>query len=72
MKTSMFNNAVQLGSTFTYATNPTILAVGFSKHESVGGSVDNFKLEVDAIPEPSSALLGLLGISFLLSRRRPR
>lgn len=71
-KTSMFNNAVQLGSTFTYATNPTILAVGFSKHESVGGSVDNFKLEVDAIPEPSSALLGLLGISFLLSRRRPR
>jgi hypothetical protein len=70
-KTSMFNNAVQLGSTFTYATNPTILAVGFSKHESVGGSIDNFKLQVEPIPEPSSVLMGLLGLSFLLPRRRP-
>ncbi|MEX1116622.1 MAG: hypothetical protein WEB53_15360 [Akkermansiaceae bacterium] len=70
-KTSMFNGATQLGSTFTYAANPTILGVGFSKHESVSGSIDNFKLQVEPIPEPSSLLLGLFGLTFLLPRRRP-
>lgn len=68
--TSMFTDATQRGSTYTYTTNPSIQAVGFSKGDLVGGSVDNFKLQVEAIPEPSSVLLGLLGISFLTSRRR--
>jgi hypothetical protein len=61
----------QLGSTFVYTTNPTINAVGFTKGDLVSGSVDNFKLEVQAVPEPSVMALGLLGgLGLLMLRRR--
>jgi len=52
---------VQVGSTYTYATNPTILGVGFSKGDLIAGSVSGFSLEVEVVPEPSSLALAGLG-----------
>jgi hypothetical protein len=75
-KTSLFitpsgGSEIQIGSTFAYAANPTIAAVGFSKGQNFAGAVDNFKLEAQVVPEPSAMALGLLGgAALLLARRR--
>lgn len=61
---------LQIG-TFAYASNPTILGVGFSKGHDVGGLVDNFRLEVAVVPEPTVLSLGVLGgLTLLLASRR--
>jgi hypothetical protein len=46
----------------------TIRFVGFSSEVNTAGQIDNFSLSI--IPEPSSALLGALGMLCLLRRRR--
>jgi hypothetical protein len=66
-KTAMYQGGVQIGSTFTYTTNPTITRVGFVSDGS-GGQVSAFQLT--AVPEPTAALLGTLGMLALLRRRR--
>jgi hypothetical protein len=43
-KTAMYQGGVQIGSTFTYATNPTITYVGFVAEGPAVGSVSAFKL----------------------------
>lgn len=63
-------NETQLGATYTYAVNPTINAVGFTKGDLVNGSVSHFRLEV--IPEPSAASLLALGALALGYGRRRR
>ncbi len=54
--------------TETYGTNPTIGYVGFGRENGNTSAIDNFSLTV--VPEPSSALLGGLGLIALLRRRR--
>jgi hypothetical protein len=53
-----------------YANLSTMTHVGFSHRTSVG-SVDNFSLTSQAVPEPTAAaLLGLAGLVLIQSRRR--
>jgi hypothetical protein len=59
--TSMYQGGTQMDSTFTYTTNPTITRVGFVSEGTAVGSVSAFQLT--AVPEPTAALLGTLGIS---------
>ena len=66
--TSMYQGGTQMGSTFTYTTNPTITRVGFVSEGTAVGSVSAFQLT--AVPEPTAALLGTLGMLALLRRRR--
>jgi hypothetical protein len=75
-KTSFFVTSANLNSgnellagSFTYTTNPSINAVGFTKGQSVGGLIDNFSLEVEAIPEPSAALFGALSLTVVVALR---
>lgn len=68
---AMFQGDTQIGSTYTYATNPTINWVGFVSDGASSGSVSAFELTV--VPEPSTwALLamGLMTILFFRCRRR--
>jgi hypothetical protein len=67
-KTAMYQGGIQIGSTFTYTTNPTINWVGFVAEGPAVGSVSAFQLT--AVPEPTAALLGTLGMLALLRRRR--
>ena len=66
-------NGGQMGSTFTYATNPTIGAVGITQ-TGIGAPAnaqwDMLALTATAVPEPSAlALLGL-GLAGLFALRR--
>ena len=64
------SSPTQLGSTFTYTTNPTISHVGFGGRGNAVGTVSSFSLV--AVPEPTSALAGiLLGAGLLRRKRRP-
>lgn len=54
--------------TATFGTNPTINYVGFGRENGNTSAIDNFSLT--AVPEPSAALLGGLGMLALLRRRR--
>ncbi len=71
-----FMNDVQQGITQTLGTSATVATaltgIGFSRDRiasgSTGGVVDN--LSLDVVPEPSSALLGVLGLLGILHRRR--
>jgi len=69
-KTSFFEDGLQVGSTFTYSTNPTLTAVSFGNYQSAAGAATNFSLT--SVPEPASLLLCGLGMASLLlvSRRR--
>jgi hypothetical protein len=68
---AVFQGDTQIGSTYTYATNPTINWVGFVSEGASSGTVSAFELTV--VPEPSTwALLamGLMTILFFRCRRR--
>lgn len=54
--------------TFTYETNPTISYIGLGRENDAGADFSSISLTV--IPEPSTALLGGLGMLALLRRRR--
>ncbi len=54
--------------TETYGTNPTITHIGLGRENGQSSDFSNFSLT--QIPEPSSALLGGLGMLALLRRRR--
>jgi hypothetical protein len=66
---AIFQGGTQIGSTFTYATNPTITRVGFVSDGS-GGTVSAFQLT--SIPEPSAYSLFIGGVMSLLLIRRWR
>jgi PEP-CTERM motif len=57
----------QIGTTDTWTTNPTIDKVNLIISGGISGSLDHFSITV---PEPSTALLGGLGVLALLRRRR--
>ncbi|WFB36849.1 PEP-CTERM sorting domain-containing protein [Kiritimatiellota bacterium B12222] len=59
---------VQAGSTYTYATNPSITEVGFGRADNARSTFDNFQLAV--IPEPASVLLLFLALPLLVVCRR--
>jgi MYXO-CTERM domain-containing protein len=65
----MYQGGDQIGSTYTYMDgNPTINYVGFV---STGDAVRNVSaFQLTAVPEPTAALLGTLGMLALLRRRR--
>jgi hypothetical protein len=67
--TSMYQGGAQIGSTFTYLTNPTITRVGFVS-EGSEGTVSAFQLT--SIPEPSAYSLFIGGVMSLLLVRRWR
>jgi MYXO-CTERM domain-containing protein len=54
---------------FAVDTNPTINYVGFGRNDGAGIDLSSFSL-TEAVPEPSAALLGGLGLLALLRRRR--
>lgn len=62
-----FVNGVSVRST-PYGTNPTITHIGLGRENGQSATFTNFSLT--AIPEPSTALLGGLGMLALLRRRR--
>jgi hypothetical protein len=65
-----FRDSVQTGSTFTYASNPTTIShVGFGTYVETEGIVDNFSF-IEAVPEPTSAVMLLGSGAMLLGRRR--
>ena len=67
--TSIYQGGTQIGSTYTYTTNPTIPRGGFVS-EGSGGQVNAFQLT--AVPEPSTyamVLGGLLNLSLIRRRR---
>jgi len=66
---AFFQGGTQIGTTYTYATNPTINRVGFVSDGS-GGTVSAFQLT--AIPEPSAYSLVIGGVMSLLLVRRWR
>ena len=66
---AIFQGGTQIGSTFTYLTNPTITRVGFVSDGS-GGTVSAFQLT--SIPEPSAYSLFIGGVMSLLLIRRWR
>ena len=71
-KVDWFFNNVNI-KTFTFTSgnpNPSITAVGFSSWQSATGRVDNFTLSY--VPEPTTALAGVLLGAGLLRRRRAR
>ena len=65
---TFFQGGDLMGDTYTYTTNPTITRVGFVSEGTAVGSVSAFQLT--AVPEPTAALLGTLGMLALLRRRR--
>jgi hypothetical protein len=74
--TSYYQGGTQMGSTYTYPTNPTINYVGFVMEGAVTGVTGNvsaFQLTATAVPEPSTyALLVAGGVGSLLMFRRRR
>jgi hypothetical protein len=66
---AFFQGGTQIGTTYTYATNPTINRVGFVSDGS-GGTVSAFQLT--SIPEPSAYSLVIGGVMSLLLIRRWR
>lgn len=62
-----FQGATSLG-TMDYEVNPTISNVVIARNNGAGFDLDSMSLTV--IPEPSTALLGGLGLLALLRRRR--
>jgi len=73
-ETQLDLNGASAGLTHTYTTNPTIGYVGITSTATAGlGSLDNFSLVGPAlIPEPSSAVLSLLGALGLVTLRKRR
>jgi hypothetical protein len=70
---AFYRDSLQIGSTFTYSTNPTLSYVGFGNSKT-GGSVDNFSFS-EAVPEIDPNSLGsvltlVLGSLGMLERRR--
>jgi hypothetical protein len=65
---AMYQGGVQIGNTHTYSTNPSINYFGFVSEGTAVGNVSAFQLT--AVPEPTAALLGTLGMLALLRRRR--
>lgn len=64
-----FQGATELREvTYAVDANPTISHVGFGRSNRAVGPVESFTLT--AIPEPTTALLGGLGMLALLRRRR--
>lgn len=62
-------NAPSLGTVVMNPSNMTEDLLGTSTLQAISGTNSGYQL-VQAIPEPSTALLGLLGIAGLIRRRR--
>jgi hypothetical protein len=73
-ETQLDLNGAAAGSTHTFGTNPTINYVGITSTANAGvGSMDNFTfVGPELIPEPSSAVLSLLGVLGLVTLRKRR
>jgi hypothetical protein len=72
---SSFIDGVQLGTGFTYVSNPTITAVGIGENTlGAPGNVkwDTFNLNASAVPEPSAFALTGLGAAMLVILRRKK
>jgi hypothetical protein len=71
---SSFIDGTQLGTSFTYASNPNIAAVGIGQNTlGAPGNVkwDTFDLTASPVPEPSTfALAGISAVMFAVLRRR--
>lgn len=64
-----FVGATSVRGPEAFATNPTTIThVGFARENGQGSTITSFSLT--SVPEPSSALLGSLGLLALLRRRR--
>lgn len=71
-------NGASIGTTFTYATNPTIryITIGSNlnatDNTNFSNYLDNFKVTVDTVPEPATwaALAGLAVLGLAIVRRR--
>jgi len=72
--TTAYVDSVQVGSTFTYETNPVGLSyVGFNSANNgvFGGHVDNFSFsDATPVPEPGTALFGIACVGIAAFRRR--
>jgi hypothetical protein len=71
---SSFINGTQLGTNFTYSSNPTIAGVGLGQNSLSSGSSgvkwDTLELTASPVPEPSPLALTGVGVAMLVLLRR--
>lgn len=65
-----FSITINEGATYTFANGASIRLIDTNNSGSKGYHIDNFTISVDAVPEPSVAILSALGCFMLLRRRR--
>lgn len=61
---------ITAGGTYTFTLTGAIPSGAMNKNSSTSVSVNSFDFKIVAVPETSSALLGALGMSLLVMRRR--
>ena len=70
LATNPYTITIDEGATYAFTNTALVRLIDIDNTGSKGYNIDNFTLEVDAVPEPAAAMLGAIGGLLLLRRRR--